>query len=225
MPKGIATHHEAAPPRRVVVFGGTFDPPHRAHTELPALVLDALDADELRYVPAGRSPFKLGHEQSPPHHRLAMLRLALRGIDRTVVDPLEIERGDNQPSFTIDTVRHLRDTLGGETELRLLIGTDQLFSFALWKDAEELAMLAPLAVLVRPPHTREQALDWLGDEAPTYLESTTLIDAPHIDVSSSQLREMIGRDEDITAWVARDVSDYIRRQGLYREPNSPDENR
>ncbi len=201
--------------RRVVVFGGTFDPPHVAHTSLPKLVVDALGADEVCYVPAGRSPFKLDHAQSSPEHRLAMLRLALAGVAHATIDTGEIERGDDGPSYTIDTVRRLNAQATEQTEFRLLIGTDQLFSFAKWREAEALAGLSPLAVLVRPPHDLAQARHWLG-HAPAFLRGTTLIEAPALDVSSSAIRAAVRGGEDVSAWVSPAVMGYIREHGLYR---------
>lgn len=206
----------AQTPRCVVVFGGTFDPPHAAHTDLPTLVLEALSADEVCYVPAGRSPFKLDHEQSAPQHRLAMLQRALEGMDHVRIDTGEVLTGDDEPSYTIDTVRRLQDERGTHTKLRLLIGTDQLFSFAKWCEAEALAALAPLAVLVRPPHSVEQTRWWLTEHAPDYLKNTSLIEAPAMDVSSSMIRQAVRNERDISPWVSPAVEQYIRGHGLYR---------
>lgn len=63
--------------RRRLLFGGTFDPPHRAHLELPRIAADAIGADEVVYVPAARNPLKEDAEQSAADHRLRMLELAL----------------------------------------------------------------------------------------------------------------------------------------------------
>ena len=63
--------------QRILLFGGSFDPPHHAHIALPKQAAKAIGADLIAYIPAGRAPHKLDREQTDPQHRLAMLRLAL----------------------------------------------------------------------------------------------------------------------------------------------------
>ena len=206
--------------RPTLIYGGTFDPPHAAHATLPLLVAEALDAAALIYVPAGRSPFKLDHEQSPPHHRRAMLERMLAELrPRTSfdlrLDDGELERGDDQPSYTIDTVRRLQQTLGTDTPLRLLLGTDQFFAFEQWRQAETLADLAPPVVMVRPPHGREQVRAFLRDDAPPYLRDTPCIDIPEIDISSTALRDAIRSGRDVTGWVSPAVLAYAKQHALY----------
>ena len=197
-----------------LVFGGTFDPPHAGHTTLPPLVAEALGAVRLVYVPAGRSPFKLEHEQSGPGDRLAMLRLAVAGIPGVEVDATEAEAGDAEPSYTVDTLRRLA-AASPEQRFALLIGTDQLFVFPQWHEAEALAAIAPPAVMVRPPAGRAAAAAWLAEEAPAWLRaSAVLVDVPEMDASSTQIRAAVRRCEE-PAGVAAEVLAYLLEQRLY----------
>ena len=68
--------HDLTRYNTILLFGGSFDPPHWAHTALPRLVAEHIGADVVAYLPAGRAPHKLDREQTDPQHRLAMLRLA-----------------------------------------------------------------------------------------------------------------------------------------------------
>ena len=198
-----------------LVFGGTFDPPHRGHTTLPPRVADAIGAERLLLVPAGRSPFKLDHGQSPPEDRLAMTRLAFAGLAGAEVDPTEVEAGDAEPSYTVDTLRRLARERPGAS-FRLLIGTDQLFVFPAWHAARELAALAPPAVMVRPPAGRAQAQRWLAGEAPAWLRrAATLVDVPEVDASSTRIRAQLRRGEDPED-LDPAVLAYARERGLYR---------
>ncbi|BAM03878.1 nicotinate (nicotinamide) nucleotide adenylyltransferase [Phycisphaera mikurensis] len=199
-----------------LVFGGTFDPPHRGHTTLPPRVAAALGATRLLYVPAGRSPFKLDHEQSPPADRLAMLRLAVRGLEAVEVDATEAEAGDDRPSYTVQTLRRLAAERPDE-RFALLIGTDQLFVFPQWHAAEALAALAPPAVMVRPPAGRAAAAAWLDHEAPRWLrDAATLVDVPEVDASSTAIRAALRRGERPPS-LAAEVAEYARRRNLYPE--------
>ncbi len=107
--------------RRLLIYGGSFDPPHVGHVQLPWAVAEVLRADAVVYVPAGRAPHKLDKRQTDAEHRLAMLRLALQdppaglgeqqAVARLVLEE-EIERAaDGRPSFTVETLESLRPRL------------------------------------------------------------------------------------------------------------------
>ncbi|MEM8783506.1 MAG: nicotinate (nicotinamide) nucleotide adenylyltransferase [Planctomycetota bacterium] len=208
------------PAAPTLIYGGTFDPPHAAHAALPVLAAEALGAAALVYVPAGRSPFKREHEQSAPHHRRRMLGLMLDAVRPTTgvelrIDDGEIKRGDGEPSYTIDTARRLRRELGEGTPLRLLLGTDQFFSFEQWKEAQALAALAVPVVMARPPHGREQVERFLREQAPAYLRGAVCVDVPAMDLSSTAVREAIRRGRDVSGSVTPGVLRYAREHGLY----------
>lgn len=215
-----ASEKNPPPAAPTLIYGGTFDPPHAAHAALPVMVAEAIGANRLIYVPAGRSPFKMDHEQSAPRHRLAMLERMLEAIRPTTpvelsIDDGEITAGDETPSFTVDTVRRLHRTLGSAVPLRLLLGTDQFFSFDKWREAEALAALAPPVVMARPPHGREQVEVFLDDDAPAYLHAAMCVDIPAMDLSSTALRQAIREGLDVTGAVTPSVLDYARQHGLY----------
>lgn len=207
-----------------LVFGGTFDPPHRGHIELPLRAARQLGATRLLFVPAGRSPFKLHHEQSPPADRLAMLRLALGDALKTApealaptleIDDTEANAGDGKPSYTVDTLRRLQAQRPDE-RFALLIGTDQLFLFPDWHQARELATLAPPAVMVRPPAGRPEAEAWLDSQAPQWLrERARLVDVCALDISSTELRAAIASGQ-APADVCPAVLSHARAQRLYK---------
>jgi len=120
----------------VLLFGGSFDPPHRAHTALPRIVAERIGADVVAYLPAGRAPHKLDREQTDPRHRLAMLRLALQDEPGTIVLTDEIDRAPGEPSYTVDTLERLHGRVSPGTTLRLLFGGDQLHIFDTWRQPE-----------------------------------------------------------------------------------------
>lgn len=146
--------------RCVLIFGGSFDPPHRGHLELPRQAMQAVGADLIAYIPAASQPLKQGNAVTPAEHRVAMLRLALRDADpdraATVVLLDEIERAAEQPdrpSYMVDTLEALRAKLSvagdaGPT-LRLLIGEDNLRVFDRWRQPERIIELAEPLVLLR----------------------------------------------------------------------------
>ena len=204
--------------KTLVVFGGTFDPPHKAHVELPELAMRSIGADAVAYVPAAISPLKLDQAPTPARHRLAMLRLALADVAHAVVLSEELDRHrDDCPSYTVDTLERLRRGLDKDVTLRLLIGADQLRVFDQWRSHGRIVRLAEPLVMIRPPDTRESLLTSLPTNFDADVWARRLIDLPLIDISSSDLRDRVANGQSITGLVAPDVEEYISRHSLYRQ--------
>jgi nicotinate-nucleotide adenylyltransferase len=204
--------------RRIVIYGGSFDPPHRAHIELPEAARVALDADVVAYVPAAKAPHKLDRVQTDPKHRLAMLRLAVQGAPRAVVLTDEIDRGDaGEPSYTVDTLEALRRRLGSAPpgpELRLLIGADQVRIFDTWRESGRIVELAEPAVMLRPPDTADALLSPF-DAAQQGAWRRRIVDVPALDVDSTTLRRQIAAGEDVSEWIPPAVLAYIKKHAIY----------
>ena len=130
---------------RIGVLGGSFDPVHRGHLDLARSAVRRLRLERLLVVPARRSPFK-GARPVAARHRLAMLRLAFRGIPKARISPMELRRP--APSYTVDTLRALRRR-HPKAEIVLLVGTDAARDFSKWHRASGIRRLASLAVFPR----------------------------------------------------------------------------
>ena len=104
--------------RRIGIFGGSFDPVHNAHLALARLALSELTLDELRWIPVGK-PWQKSRRITSAAHREAMVRLAIEGEPRFVLDRTELERSG--PSYSLDTVRSLQAAQpeAGSAEARL----------------------------------------------------------------------------------------------------------
>jgi len=190
---------------RVIIYGGSFDPPHRAHVELPRRVRELLDADTVVYVPVGVPPHK-SHAISAAGHRLAMLRLALADEHATAIDTFEIDRATNgEPTYTVDTLEALRHKLPG-SEMRLLIGADQMRDFHTWKNPARIVELAEPVVMARADIALPDA-SWRG----------RVVRTPVIDVSATGIRRRVRQGEPIAGLVHPEVERYIARHGLYRD--------
>jgi nicotinate-nucleotide adenylyltransferase len=203
--------------QRILLFGGSFDPPHRAHVELPQQAGRAIGAGLIAYIPAGRAPHKLDKEQTDSRHRLAMLRLALQdkpGPIPTAVLTDEIDRGPDNPSYTVDTLSAIRERLGPDVELRLLIGADQLRIFDQWREPERIVALAEPVVMVRPPDTRATLLNALPtDQREAWRDRLVEVDA--IDLSSTNIRERLATGQSVDDLIAPSVAAYARQHILY----------
>ncbi|MBC04615.1 MAG: nicotinate (nicotinamide) nucleotide adenylyltransferase [Phycisphaerae bacterium] len=227
-------------PKQVLVFGGSFDPPHRGHIDLAFEAARRLDCDQVVFVPARVNPLKQDTPPCPGDDRFAMLKAALlarkaAGTEpriRTRISRLEIDR--DGPSFMIDTLRELHRTLAIEPEdpedgppirprLRLLIGSDQALEFDRWKDWRAILELAPPAVMPRPPETRTTLAAAYRERFPSNLASrwaTWTLDLPTTGVSSTEVRERMLGNENVEELLPDGVLQVIRERGLYR-PTPP----
>ncbi|HNU10274.1 MAG TPA: nicotinate-nucleotide adenylyltransferase [Rubrivivax sp.] len=190
---------------RLGLFGGSFDPVHRAHLALAEAALDALALDRVLWLPAGQ-PWQKARAMTPAADRVAMLRLALAGQPRFVLDPRETERCG--PSYTLDTVRELRAEHPA-ARLFLLIGQDQFAGFHTWKGWREILQQLELAVAARPgvePGADPQVLQHRWHRLPL----------PPLAISSTAIRARVAAGEPIDDLVPPEVARYIDRQGLYR---------
>lgn len=206
--------------KTVLLYGGAFDPPHRAHLELPPLARDAVGAELLVYVPAAAPPLKEGPVASNID-RVAMLEAALHGSDAVAIATLELDRGGE--SYTIETLEHIAGKRPKAT-LRLLMGADQAAQFHKWRSAMEIIRLAEPAVMLRPPE--EDAAGLLAEMKPHWSDaelaawSARLIELPAIDASSTRARELLRENPaspELDELLTPPVRDYIRQNKLYRE--------
>ena len=134
--------------RLVAILGGTFDPVHLGHLRAAWEAVEVLDA-EVRLVPANVPP----HRPAPvasAQQRAAILRAGLAGQDRLKLDTRELDRAG--PSYTFDTLSSLREEIGTQRPLVLLLGADAFALLPTWHRWRELFDLAHIGVLTRPGH-------------------------------------------------------------------------
>lgn len=198
---------------RLLIYGGTFDPPHRAHLELPFVVKQKLDFDGVIFVPAGQPPHKPAADRTPGAHRLAMLRLALGEREDAAICTWELDRSG--PSYTYRTVEALADHLGPSATLRLLIGADMALIFDKWARPAVIERRAEPVVMIRPPHDQRSLLRRLSADP----WASRLVEVPPIDISSTDLRRRLAEhgveDPAVRAALPAAVMEYIAAHRLY----------
>lgn len=187
------------------LFGGSFNPPHRAHRALARLAIEALLLDELVVVPAGQPWQKPAGALASGLHREAMLRQQLQGLPRCTVSRVEIER--QGASYSIDTLALLQRP--GERWF-LVIGQDQYARLSSWHRVGELLQRCTLAVAAR-------AGEAVAADAALPPHAFVRLDLPADAVSASQVRAAIARGDDVTPLVGPEVAGYIANHHLYRD--------
>jgi nicotinate-nucleotide adenylyltransferase len=214
--KVLQSPAELKPYRRILLFGGSFDPPHTAHVSLPRQVRAQLDDEVVVYIPAAQSPHKLDRQPTPAHHRLAMLQAALAEHPDALILTLELDRASaDKPSYTVDTLEQLRAALSEDTVLHLLIGADQVPVFDKWHAADRIQALAEPIAMVRPPETKASLLAQLS-QTDRQRWSKRIVEVPAMDVSATDIRQRLSSAQPVDDLVPGGVARYIAEHGLYQ---------
>jgi nicotinate-nucleotide adenylyltransferase len=188
------------------MFGGTFDPIHLGHLLLAEIARESLALERVVFVPARIPPHK-GSVPTPAEHRFRMAELATRDNPHFEVSDLELRR--DGPSYTVETLRELRELSPRPTELYLLMGADSARDLRSWKDHRTLLEEATLVVLPRRGVAPEELPEEVAARA-------TLLASPLIEISSSEIRRLVRERRSIRYRVPESVEQYIRSEGLYR---------
>ncbi len=193
-------------PLRLGIFGGTFDPIHNGHLAAAKAALEALKLDLVYFVPTWSSLVK--QHSASAQQRADMVQLAIADEPRFKLSRVDIDRGS--PTFTIDTLRSFA-RLNPDAKLFFLLGVDAFASIESWKNSLDLAGMAEFVVLSRPGYQFD------ADSLPSaHLHTSLEIDA--LDISSTDVRNLIVNSGKFSDKVPPEVLKYIREHGLYREP-------
>lgn len=207
----IAAVPAGGKPFRLGLFGGTFDPVHIGHLSVAERALEQFELDGVLFIPTGRPVRKMLSLFSAGENRCSMLERAIAGNPRFDLSRIEVNR--EGVTYTIDTLRELKQRYGDKAQLFFITGADSTTDLPTWKDAEEIAQLtevlsAPRTILTADTPTMPHN----GDS----MFVVHAIQAPLIDVASSELREWAAQGRSLRYLVPDSVCDYIEQQGLYR---------
>ncbi len=194
------------------VLGGTFDPIHMGHLIIAEEVRARLELAEVLFVPAGQPLLKLNNAISPAEHRVEMVRLAIADEPSFKLSTMEVERPG--PSYTVDTMAELSGQIGAGARLFFILGWDNLIQLPQWHEPSRLVKLCRLVPVPRVGHPSPD-LDSLEAAIPGLSQSLVMLDTPQIEISSSEIRERVGRGLSIHQLVPEPVERYIKQHRLY----------
>lgn len=201
--------------RKIILFGGTFDPVHTGHIKVAEFAFDYIGGDEVVFVVANRSPHKDTFASVGGRCRLEMVALAVAGKENFRVSDCELHRAD--PSYTIDTVRSFIEQYGPDAEFYWLVGADMVKDLGRWHEVEQLLDLCNVCVMYRGGFEKPDFSDFsdLGAKRVEKLKKNVIC-TPLIDVSSTEVRFKLARGEDLRGFLCPSVLEYIEKNGLYR---------
>lgn len=202
--------------RRIVLFGGTFDPIHLGHTTVAADAAKHIGAEKLVFIPAKRSPLKGFLPKANDDDRLEMITLATADEKSFQVSDFELQKP--APSYTLETVLKFQQEYGDEASIYWLIGADGIDDLAYWHMIVELVDACNLTTMYRagcepPDFTKFEAI-W-GRRRVDKLQQN-IVQTPLVDVSSTEIRKRLAEGQNVTRMLHPAVSDYISQHGLYQ---------
>ena len=218
---------EPEAPRRLGLFGGTFNPIHYGHLRSAEEVCEALALHRLWFIPAGHPPHKTAQGITSFEVRLEMSRLAVG--DHPVMSVSDLEGRRPGRSYSIETLRQIRREVGPAWELYFILGLDAILEIATWKDYQDLFTLSHFVVLDRPGYDRQRLGEVLLREVhplfrPLQVErsfqhpsghNVVLQETTLMDISGTGIREMVRRGHSIRYLLPEAVREYIITHKLY----------
>lgn len=200
------------------LMGGTFDPIHMGHLRVAEEMRLALGLDAVLFIPTGNPVFKKDQQVTDARVRLEMCKRAVQGNPYFDVSPIEVEReGD---TFTVDTLQLLREKYPSNVQFYFIVGSDSASTIGKWRNVEEIARLASLAVAAgRPGSAGEDELRAaIMAAAPFDLH---IVQVSPLKISSSDVRDALHAGVSARYLVPETVLAYIAEHHLYASSSRP----
>ena len=191
---------------RIAIYGGSFNPMHIGHEKIVDYVLDNLNMDKIIIIPVGIPSHRENNlEQSDT--RLKICKEIFKGNKKIEVSDIEI-KGEGK-SYTYDTLLKLMDLYGENNEFFEIIGEDSLKNLKTWKNYEELLKICKFIVFRRKDDKNIQI-----DEEFLNNKNIIILENEYYDISSTEIRNMVKNNEDISAFVNKKVKKLIEKEYL-----------
>lgn len=196
------------------IYGGTFSPVHFGHVRAARAFIRELTLDKLLVVPASVPPHKAADGILSASERMKLSKLAFGGMPCAEVSDIEIRREGK--SYTFDTLSELKSK--GYDELYLLCGTDMMMTFDTWYRFCDIFALASVALAQRYVTAgveREKIDEKIAYFKERYGARIVELKVKPTEISSTELRTMIARGEDVSKFIPAKEYAYIKKKGLY----------
>ena len=198
---------------RIGLFGGTFDPPHLGHLILASEAQFQLELTRLLWTLTPEPPHKQDQPITPVEHRLAMVNFAIADNPFFELSRVELDRPG--PHYTLDTINLVAEQ-NPNAEIVPVIGGDSLHDLPTWHHPQELLYAAHwIGVMRRPGESAN--LEALERELPGISSKVHYVDAPLLEIASSEIRSRIADGRPFRYYLPTSVYEYIKENHLYRQ--------
>ncbi len=200
---------------RFGIMGGSFDPIHYGHLMLAEQIRTQFHLDKVYFIPVGNAPHKKTGQMTDKLDRYEMTVLATKTNPGFSVSRIEID--SETVSYTINTIKKLREQIGEEDKLYFITGADAIIELETWRSFEELLGLCKFIAATRPGIDRSSLEMKIEDLKQRYDADISITTVPALAISSTDIRERVRGDESIRYLLPESVEHYIHDNGLYKE--------
>ena len=190
---------------KIGLFFGTFDPIHNGHLRIAKYITEEKLADKVWLVVTPENPIKVGSKISSFNHRFNMAKIATENYDNIIPSDLEVNL--KKPNYTIDTLEYISNKLK-HIEFSLIIGEDNYKIFNTWKDYKKIINKYKIFIYPRK--------GTLNENLHIINENTMYIGGPRIDLSSTNIRNIVSKKSDPKDLISTKVMEYINSNKLYQ---------
>lgn len=200
--------------KKIGIMGGTFDPIHNGHMMLGKTAYEQFGLDEVWFMPNGNPPHKKQESiESDAVHRMEMVTIAIEDIDEFKIQNYEVIKENVSCSW--ETMKQFKE-LYPQDEFYFIIGADSLFAIETWVHPERLFPNCIILAAYRDDiDTEEEMYTQINYLCKKYNADIRLLRSPLMNISSSELRQMIAEGKSIAGLVPEKVKNYIVKEGLY----------
>ncbi len=193
---------------KIGVFGGSFNPPHKMHLNIGEELINKQYVDKVIYVPTG-SKYKYKNNLLPDKNRYEMVELMIKHNENLLVSDYELK---SEVVYTCETLAHFKEVYPND-DIYFICGADNLSYLDKWKNGLEILSNYKIVVLRRDGEVIEELLDKFNE----YRENIIVANLEQINISSTDIREKLNKNEDVLDLINKEVYEYIKNNGLYRE--------
>ncbi|AOH38929.1 nicotinate-nucleotide adenylyltransferase [Dialister pneumosintes] len=197
---------------KIGIFGGTFNPIHVGHLVIAEAAWQEFGLEEIIFIPTADTPKKNMHHVDK-YLRYEMVKIAIQGNPHFTISPIEIER--QGVSYTVDTIRELREQRDANTDFYFIAGTDAVADLPEWKFNKELLHACYFVCASRPEKVEKlaQTINYFGELGE---KKILTLKTPELAISSTILREWIKKGISTRYFIPDNVIDFINEHKLYR---------
>ena len=191
---------------KIGVFGGSFNPPHKMHLDIGVQLVNKQYVDNVVYVPTG-SKYKYKNNLLPDKNRLEMLMILTKNYKNLDVNDYELK---DEVVYTCETLAYFKEVYPND-DIYFVCGADNLSYIDKWKNGEEILKNYKILVMKR----KGEDINELLIKFKEYKHNIVVANIEQRDISSTEIREKLKKNEDVLDVLDKDVYEYIRNNKLY----------
>ena len=187
------------------LYFGTFDPIHLGHINIANFLIKKGTFKKIWFIVTPQNPVKSNSNISDFNHRYEMVKIQVKNNDQMQASDIELNL--EKPNYTIKTLNYLSSKFINYN-FGIIIGEDNLINLKYWKDYKKILNNYNLYVYPRKTKIKED-IELINNE------NIHMIEGPYVNISSSEIRNVITKKENLSQFISNDIYRYIIKNKLY----------